>query len=326
MVAMMRLIDLANGKYQHMMAEEALAKVKELKKIFSPDDDDDLSAWDASMTAEQNKKDLRDMLIDTWDHIRVSPQMHMGSSELGLARVCQGLKYVGPKAMMKMFHDEPGYGTQVNERLLKKYFIYTAALHEYEHWKEYINTKNFWGGLKSSEMIYFVKLIGKNQEEKISFLSEDERENYRKAVVDVYDHLPSDLFDGKPRFDKMPQALGLAMADPAILINSVKKYGPEKTAKGVVEWFDAERAKYKQEVRRKVGLVTGITGASVALPTAVFTPNMPMVGRGILGAVAAVSGWLALYQLRKHDENKKEHGENKLGKVAAIFDKYSPSR
>ncbi|MBQ3696147.1 MAG: hypothetical protein II938_04195 [Alphaproteobacteria bacterium] len=313
------------------MAEDALRTVKALEKTFRPEEDDeaeDLSAWDASMEADSNKKDLRDMLIDTWDKngIGVHPMLHTGSDELGLARMCQGLNHISPKVMMKMFHDEPGYGIQVNPRLYKKYFIYTAALHEYEFWKAYIDTGNFWGGLKSFEMAYFLKLIGKNQNEKISFLSEDERENYRKVFVDVYDQLPSDLFDGRPRFDKMPQALGLAMADSAILINSVKKYGPEKTARGVAEWFDAERAKHKKEVRRKVGLVAGITGASVALPTAVFTPNMPMVGRGLLGAVAAVSGWLALYQLKKHDENKQEKGESNLGKVAAIFDKYSPSR
>lgn len=325
----MSLNDIANGEFPRAMAEDAYKQVKALKKIFCPEDDEEeLSAWDASMEAESNKEDLRDNLIDSWDRnrIAVGPIMTMGSSELGLARLCQGLKHVGSKAMMHMFHDEPGYGIQVNERLLKKYCIYTAALHEYEFWKAYIDTGNFWGGLKSSEMYFFTKLVSKNQNEKVSLLSEDEAADYRKAFVDVYEQLPSDLFDGSPRLDKMPQALGLAMADPSALVGSVKKYGAKKIARGVAEWFDAEREKHKQEVHRKVGLVTGITGASAALPTAVFAPNIPMIGRGVLGAVAAVSGWLALHQLRKYDENKKQPIESKLGKVATTLAKFSPSR
>ena len=308
--------DIANGKLPYMFADAALKKVKEFEKIFSSDEDD-LSPWEASMEVEQNKKDLRENLIDSWDENHRGPGPADFSSEIGLARMCKGLDHVGSKAMMHMFHDEPGYGIQVNSRLLKKYFMYCSAMHAYEFWRAYIKSGNFWGGLKTSEMYFFMKLVDKNHNEKVSLLSEDEAAKYRKAVVDVYAHLDSD------RFDKMPEAIGLAMADPFTLTDCVKKYGAEKTAKGVEEWFQMERQKRKQETNKRRNIVAGVVGASAALPTAVFAPNMPMIGRGVLGVVAAVSGWLALAQLKKHDEKKPEQDQVKMGRVATMLTKYA---
>ena len=272
------------------------------------------------MEVDQNKEDLRDNLIDSWDDKHRGPGPADFCSEIALARTCKGLDYVGAKAMMHMFHDEPGYGIQVNGRLLKKYFMYCSAMHAYEFWAAYIKTGSFWGGLKTLEMHHFLNLVEKNHDEKVSLLSEDDAVKYRKAVVDVYAHLDSD------RFDKMPEAMGLAMADPLALTDCVKKYGVEKTAKGVEEWFQMERQKHKQQMNKKRNIVVGVVGASAALPTAVFAPNMPMVGRGVLGAVAAVSGWLALYQLKKHDEKKKEQDQVKMGAVATKLTKFGLSR
>ena len=292
----------------------------------------EFSAWDLASGADEAKKELRErfLIVRTRGFGKV---LNVDVPEHQFAKWCRGLEWVRPEKLLEIFDLEKG---MITEDSLTEYHKFCKSLYSFHRWTEALRSddfaKPFTEGLSGKEEIkFFREMIRKNREEKVSLLTDKQRIQYRKAWVKVYEQLPSD------RFDNFPQVIGLAAADPFTLMDNVKRYGAKETAKGVAQWFNAEREKFQkpQKPNRKAyeaSLVVRALGAASAMPTAVFVPNLTPVARGILGACAVASGWLTFAQLRKHCEEiaelkqKEQIAKPHRSPVAVTLAKYTPQR
>ncbi|MBQ3696146.1 MAG: hypothetical protein II938_04190 [Alphaproteobacteria bacterium] len=291
----------------------------------------EFSAWDLTEGAKAARKELRERFL------LVRPDHGFGKvcgvpvPELGIAILRRGVKYVCPEKILKMFDARDGEVDTEGHVNLDKYADFCETLYSLHRWKYALKFDDFFDSLNNGldskkEYNFFAKMIKKNREEKVSFLTDEQYMKYRRVFAELYEQLPSE------RFDKMPALVGLAMADPLTLMDSVKKHGIQETAAGVAQWFNAEHEKLKDADRKSyvAGLAVRASGAAMAIPTALFAPNLPIMERGFLGFCAALSGLMTFERLQKHKkEMEKLEQQKQLAKpfespVAVTLAKYAP--
>ena len=273
--------------------------------------------------AKGRRQDLEDILLKTNLNKRL---LYLVPVEgYAQAYYCCALYQLPPKKIIHLFDELVDKG---NKEECEKFFNFATDLATLQRLRKAKLTNNYFDALFTLDEEYknFVRpRIKKNQEEKITLLTPEQLKQYRRSFVKVFRHLPS------LRYDKLPESLGLAMADPIVLMNGVEKYGSKAVARDISEWYRAQIKELdeKREASHRTGIFSRGAVAAAALPTAVFAPNLSLMGRGILGACAAVSGWLAFNQLVKAQKAQKEI-EQKIQKqsTSPVFQqliKYAPN-
>ena len=283
--------------------------------------DANLSAWNLKTDVPEVRKELRKRFIEHWKG--QTKVWDVNVPELSLVHSVRGLEYVEPAKLFEMSDEKDG----ITVSNLTSYVEFCDALHSLELAKYYKTNQQeryVWQmGLPLKEQKYFSKMIKTNQEEKISLLSKKQYKQYRADFIDVCKWLPS------ARFDKYPEAIGLAAVDPLWLMANVKKQGVVKTAQAVDIWFDAERKKIMpmdmDDLEANL-IMAGAIGFGLFGGPAIFKPDAPVAVRGVLGAVAAVSGWLALHQLWRYYRKRPKVIDDQLkqNSMTAALLKYRP--
>ncbi|MBQ4471677.1 MAG: hypothetical protein II942_00300, partial [Alphaproteobacteria bacterium] len=250
--------------------------------------------------AKERRHDLEDIFLNPKFHKR--PLCLLPVEGYAQAYYCCALYHLPAQKIIHLFDQ---IVDKKNTKECEKFFDFASDLETVQRLRKAKLTNNYFDALFTLDEEYkkFVKdRVQKNQEEKIALLTPEQLKQYYRSFVKVFRHLPS------LRYDKLPESLGLAMADPIVLMKSVEKYGSKAVARDISEWYRAQIIELDQKINasHRTSIMSRGAVAAAALPTAVFAPNLSLMGRGILGACAAVSGWLAFNQLVKAQKAQKE--------------------
>ena len=281
----------------------------------------DLNSWESEHEVPKAKQELRQYLLKAMNPSAGPNLLGVKVEGYALAHYLRGLDLLSPTRVLEMDKAATSSVQEINA-FFRPFSDFCDNVYSLQRWEEFLEKQkqgkkwDFFYVLSKSDDKWFARRIEQNQREKVVLLSEDQRVKYRSAFVDIYENLPS------RRVDKMPEVLGLAMADPVVLINSVEQYGKKKTAAAVAEWTQTMYDNRDNQALKKDAIWYGMMAALGA--AAAFAPRTGLTARGIVGATAAVSGWLAFQRLLEYYRREKGMTFANTNPLCRTLNKFMP--